>query len=187
MATYSSKTFRHTNPSGISLTLTNDFRIRYRNEIYTFTHTFRRGSLIPASSFDEHWRRSRRSVAVMDRVYESDERQVLPGFGTISAVAQDHLLFAEGNTLLVRTGRYTYSPYSKGPSNSDALRGRGPRHWFVGPQPLRVCACIQTSDQENAVDQAFVPPSTVRFAPVMYEDSGPATNATNAATSPTVP
>src|SRR5881628_1288151 len=27
---------------------------------------------------------------------------------------------------------------------------------------------------------AFIPPSTVRFAPVMYEDSGPATNATNA-------
>jgi hypothetical protein len=34
-----------------------------------------------------------------------------------------------------------------------------------------------------ALAQAFVPPSTVRFAPVMYEDSGPATNATNAATS----
>src|SRR3989454_4277186 len=28
---------------------------------------------------------------------------------------------------------------------------------------------------------------TVRFAPVMYEDSGPATNATNAATSSTCP
>jgi alkylation response protein AidB-like acyl-CoA dehydrogenase len=35
--------------------------------------------------------------------------------------------------------------------------------------------------------QAFIPPSTVRFAPVMYEDSGPATNATNAATSSTCP
>src|SRR6266852_7422158 len=35
--------------------------------------------------------------------------------------------------------------------------------------------------------QAFIPPSTVRFAPVMYEDSGPATNATNAATSSTRP
>ena len=34
-----------------------------------------------------------------------------------------------------------------------------------------------------ALIQAFIPPSTVRFAPVMYEDSGPATNATNAATS----
>src|SRR5258705_4773920 len=33
------------------------------------------------------------------------------------------------------------------------------------------------------VGQAFVPPSTVRFAPVMYDASGPATNATNAATS----
>jgi hypothetical protein len=35
--------------------------------------------------------------------------------------------------------------------------------------------------------QAFIPPSTVRFAPVMYEDSGPATNATNAAISSTRP
>jgi hypothetical protein len=35
--------------------------------------------------------------------------------------------------------------------------------------------------------QAFVPPSTVRLAPVMYEDSGPATKATNAATSSTLP
>ena len=31
--------------------------------------------------------------------------------------------------------------------------------------------------------QALVPPSTVRFAPLMYDDSGPATNATSAATS----
>src|SRR5258705_6889986 len=35
--------------------------------------------------------------------------------------------------------------------------------------------------------QAFIPPSTVRFAPVMYEDSGPATNATSAAISSTCP
>src|SRR6266513_896919 len=35
--------------------------------------------------------------------------------------------------------------------------------------------------------QAFIPPSTVRFAPVMYEDSGPATNATMAAISSTRP
>jgi len=35
--------------------------------------------------------------------------------------------------------------------------------------------------------QALVPPSTVRLAPVMYEDSGPATNDTRAATSSTVP
>src|SRR5207302_6467229 len=39
----------------------------------------------------------------------------------------------------------------------------------------------------GSICQAFVPPSTVRFAPVMYEDSGPATNATNAATSSTCP
>ena len=37
------------------------------------------------------------------------------------------------------------------------------------------------------VAQAFIPPSTVRFAPVMYEDSGPATNATSAAISSTLP
>src|SRR5580658_94074 len=35
--------------------------------------------------------------------------------------------------------------------------------------------------------QALVPPSTVRFAPVMYEASGLATNATSAATSSTLP
>jgi hypothetical protein len=35
--------------------------------------------------------------------------------------------------------------------------------------------------------QAFMPPSTVRFAPVMYEESGPATKATTAATSSTRP
>src|SRR5258706_2672675 len=35
--------------------------------------------------------------------------------------------------------------------------------------------------------QAFIPPSTVRFAPVMYEDSGLATNATIAAISSTCP
>src|SRR5437870_12914963 len=35
--------------------------------------------------------------------------------------------------------------------------------------------------------QAFIPPSTVRFAPVMKEDSGPATNATIAAISSTCP
>jgi hypothetical protein len=31
-----------------------------------------------------------------------------------------------------------------------------------------------------ALVQAIIPPSTVRFASVMYEDSGPATNATSA-------
>ena len=35
--------------------------------------------------------------------------------------------------------------------------------------------------------QALMPPSTVRFAPLMYDDSGPATNATNAATSSACP
>ena len=37
------------------------------------------------------------------------------------------------------------------------------------------------------IAQALVPPSTVRLAPVMYDDSGPAMNATSAATSSTVP
>ena len=35
--------------------------------------------------------------------------------------------------------------------------------------------------------QALMPPSTVRFAPLMYDDSGPATNATSAATSSACP
>src|SRR5271155_4735133 len=39
----------------------------------------------------------------------------------------------------------------------------------------------------TGADQAFVPPSTVRFAPVMYDASGLATKATNAATSAAVP
>src|ERR1700733_3610141 len=43
---------------------------------------------------------------------------------------------------------------------------------------LNACSCNVTS---CASVQAFIPPSTVRFAPVMYEDSGPATNATAAA------
>jgi hypothetical protein len=37
------------------------------------------------------------------------------------------------------------------------------------------------------VVHAIIPPSTVRFAPVMYEDSGPATKATIAAISSTCP
>src|SRR6202051_2472020 len=40
---------------------------------------------------------------------------------------------------------------------------------------------------DSTCGQAFIPPSTVRFAPVMYEDSGPATNATIAAISSTCP
>ena len=46
---------------------------------------------------------------------------------------------------------------------------------------------FRSMDCVCALVQAFIPPSTVRFAPVMYEDSGPATNATNAATSSTRP
>jgi len=49
------------------------------------------------------------------------------------------------------------------------------------------CLFLQAVDGASTLAQAFVPPSTVRFAPVMYEDSGPATKATNAATSSTLP
>src|SRR4029077_13452984 len=51
--------------------------------------------------------------------------------------------------------------------------------------------CIDTTSVPQSLRtggaQAFIPPSTVRFAPVMYEDSGPATNATVAAISSTRP
>jgi hypothetical protein len=46
---------------------------------------------------------------------------------------------------------------------------------------------IRCFNANAIVGQALVPPSTVRFAPVMYDASGPATNATNAATSSTDP
>src|SRR5260221_9789657 len=49
-------------------------------------------------------------------------------------------------------------------------------HTIAVPQRVRT-ECVQ----------AFIAPSTVRFAPVMYEDSGPATNATIAAISSTRP
>src|SRR5258708_30055561 len=52
--------------------------------------------------------------------------------------------------------------------------------------------CFRSSGHDNfrikeAFVQAFIPASTVRFAPVMYEDSGLATNATIAAISSTCP
>ncbi len=46
---------------------------------------------------------------------------------------------------------------------------------------------VDVEKRGDASVQAFIPPSTVRFAPVMYEDSGPATNATIAAISSTCP
>src|SRR5439155_19726924 len=46
---------------------------------------------------------------------------------------------------------------------------------------------VDVENRGDASVQAFIPPSTVRFAPVMYEDSGPATNATSAETSSTCP
>ena len=51
----------------------------------------------------------------------------------------------------------------------------------------RYIAYRRTRGPPLSVAQAFIPPSTVRFAPVMYEDSGPATNATIAAISSTCP
>ena len=48
-------------------------------------------------------------------------------------------------------------------------------------RPCRL-ASLRSNVPRGSV-QAFIPPSTVRFAPVMYEDSGPATNATIAAIS----
>src|SRR5580658_2759180 len=43
------------------------------------------------------------------------------------------------------------------------------------------------SPSRSHAGQAFIPPSTVRFAPVMCEDSGPAINATIEAMSSTCP
>src|ERR1700750_1135454 len=56
-------------------------------------------------------------------------------------------------------------------------------------QPLITTKCFGSHCAHiiSLLIQAFIPPSTVRFAPVMYEDSGPATNATSAATSSTWP
>src|SRR5216684_3694190 len=64
------------------------------------------------------------------------------------------------------------------------------RFWkFDELQPLITTKCF-SSHCTHIISpwiQAFIPPSTVRFAPVMYEDSGPATNATIAAISSTCP
>ena len=54
-------------------------------------------------------------------------------------------------------------------------------------RPNESLALSQGRGPTVSADQAFVPPSTVRFAPVIYEDSGPATNDTKAATSSTLP
>src|SRR5437016_5622065 len=42
-------------------------------------------------------------------------------------------------------------------------------------------------DFDSPCGQALTPPSTVRLAPLMKDDSGPATNATSAATSSACP
>src|SRR5258705_8452795 len=64
------------------------------------------------------------------------------------------------------------------------------RFWkFDELQPFIATKCFGSHCTHiiSPLIQAFIPPSTVRFAPVMYEDSGPATNATSAATSSTRP
>jgi hypothetical protein len=53
--------------------------------------------------------------------------------------------------------------------------------------PSAACLLAENRNVTSCPAQAFIPPSTVRFAPVMYEDSGPATNATIAAISSTRP
>src|SRR5436190_16167860 len=60
---------------------------------------------------------------------------------------------------------------------------------FDDLQPLITTKCFGShcTHSISPLIQAFIPPSTVRFAPVIYEDSGPATNATSAATSSTRP
>src|SRR5207244_12762905 len=56
-------------------------------------------------------------------------------------------------------------------------------------QPFVTTKCLGShcTHMISPLIQAFIPPSTVRFAPVMYEDSGPATKATIAAISSTRP
>src|SRR5437868_13253079 len=64
------------------------------------------------------------------------------------------------------------------------------RFWnFDELQPFITAKCFGSHCTHiiSPLIQAFIPPSTVRFAPVMYDDSGPATNATKAATSFTCP
>src|SRR5207245_7777475 len=64
------------------------------------------------------------------------------------------------------------------------------RFWKVDElQPFITTKCFGSHCTHiiSPLIQAFIPPSTVRFAPVMYEDSGPATNATIAAISSTRP
>src|SRR5437899_12084459 len=62
------------------------------------------------------------------------------------------------------------------------------RSWkFDELQPFITTKCFGSHSTHiiSPLIQAFIPPSTVILAPVMYEDSGPATNATSAATSST--
>src|SRR5438309_4204703 len=64
------------------------------------------------------------------------------------------------------------------------------RFWkFEELQPFITTKCFGSHCTHiiSPLIQAFIPPSTVRLAPVMYEDSGPAINATSAATSSVCP
>src|ERR1700720_1445687 len=80
----------------------------------------------------------------------------------------------------------------------DACRGDSHEYFSLGKrwfwkfdelQPFITTKCFGSHCTHiiSPLIQAFIPPSTVRFAPVMYEDSGPATKATIAATSSTRP
>jgi hypothetical protein len=60
-------------------------------------------------------------------------------------------------------------------------------HFIGSPVHPHGCFFLQIRRPLRAWAQAFIPPSTVRFAPVMYADSGPAMNATMAAISSTRP
>ncbi|MDX6499094.1 MAG: hypothetical protein QOG23_2354 [Blastocatellia bacterium] len=75
----------------------------------------------------------------------------------------------------------------KAPSNCGMFRP-GQSCALSEAEPAHVLSvAFSPEGKKLAGAQAFIPPSTVRFAPVMYEDSGPATNATIAATSSTCP
>ena len=76
------------------------------------------------------------------------------------------------DSVAVRFDRYRWSNVDTSKRASGILQHFGGARWI----------CYDSHSR-----YALVPPSTVRFAPVIYEASGPATNATSAATSSTCP
>lgn len=69
---------------------------------------------------------------------------------------------------------------------TDRLQGRS-RRWRRGitanrgPFPSKKIQPTAAGKQRRSEPYALVPPSTVRLVPVIYDASGPATNATSAA------